>query len=263
MKEPTRTSDLQALLEERVAAYNQPHFIEQDPIVIPHAFQLQQDREIMGFWVAILAWGQRKTIINKARELIELMEGAPYDFICHHREEDRARFLGFKHRTFQPLDTLYFLEFLQHYYQRHDSLEDAFARFLTSEDTDIAPALVGFRKLFFSLPNAPRRTRKHIASPAMRSTCKRLNMFLRWMVREDKKGVDFGLWKRIRPDQLMMPLDVHVERVARQLGLLKRKQRDWLSVIELTQNLRAFDPVDPVKYDFALFGMGVLEGPSR
>ena len=213
----------------------------------------------MGFWVAMLAWGQRKTIINKARELIHLMDGVPHDFVLHHREKDRKRFLSFKHRTFQVTDTLYFLEFLQHYYRQKQSLEDAFARFLAPEDTDTERALAGFHQLFFSLPNAPQRTRKHIPTPERRSSCKRLNMFLRWMVRQDDRGVDFGLWKRIRPDQLLIPLDVHVDRVARRLGLLERKQTDWRAVQELTGRLRLIDPKDPVKYDFALFGMGVLE----
>ena len=207
----------------------------------------------------MLAWGQRKTIINKAGELIEMMDGAPYDFIVHHREEDRKRFLGFKHRTFQATDTLFFLEFLQWYYCRHDSLEDAFARFLSPHDQHTGPALAGFHYLFFSLPDAPQRTRKHIATPERGSTCKRLNMFLRWMVRRDKQGVDFGLWQRISPAQLLIPLDVHVDRVARRLGLIKRKQTDWQTVLELTGNLRHFDAEDPVRYDFALFGLGVLQ----
>ena len=250
---------LKEFLDLLVDRYNQPGFIESDPISIPHRFSRLQDIEITAFWVAVLAWGQRKTIINKARELIRLMDGAPYEFILHHREEDRRPFLDFKHRTFQATDTLYFLEFLQWYYRRHDSLEDAFARFLSPEATDIEAALTGFHRLFFSLPGAPARTRKHIATPERRSTCKRLNMFLRWMVRQDNKGVDFGHWSRIRPDQLLMPLDVHVDRVARHYGLLTRKQTDWQAVQELTANLRQFDAADPVKYDFALFGLGVLQ----
>ena len=218
---------------------------------------------LMLYVVAVLAWGQRKTIINNALRLIELMEGEPYEFILRHAETERARFADFKHRTFQYTDTLYFLEFLQWYYRRHDSLEDAFARFVTPEDATIEPALRGFHELFFSLPDAPARTRKHIATPARNSACKRINMFLRWMVRRDERGVDFGHWTRIRPAQLMMPLDVHVERVARRLGLLTRPQRDWKTVVELTDNLRRLDPDDPVKYDFALFGEGVLEKDVR
>ncbi len=256
-------SALKAELDAYVDLYNQPSFIPVDPISIPHQFQKLQDIEIMGFWVSILAWGQRVTIINKAQQLIDLMGGKPHDFILNHQEEDRKAFLDFKHRTFQATDTLYFLEFLQQYYRQHESLEDAFARHLNPEDATTEKALRGFRELFFSLPDAPRRTQKHIASPARNSSCKRLNMFLRWMVRKDERGVDFGLWQRIRPAQLMMPLDVHVERVGRRLGLIERKQRDWKTVVELTENLRAFDSEDPVKYDFALFGMGVLEQKKK
>lgn len=250
--------DLKAQLDQLVERYNQPRFIEQDPISIPHQFSQQQDIEIMGFWAAMLAWGQRKTIINKSQELIQLMDNAPYDFVTNHEESDRERFLSFKHRTFQAVDALYFLEFFQQYYRQHDSLESAFARHLSAGDRDIGPALIGFHNDFFASPLAPQRTRKHVATPVRRSTCKRLNMFLRWMVRRDQKGVDFGIWKRIHPRQLLMPLDVHVERVARRLGLLSRKQVDWQAVLALTEQLRRFDPEDPVKYDFALFGMGVL-----
>lgn len=245
-------------LDECVERFNVMDFIENDPIQIPHRFTKLQDVEIMGFWVAMLAWGQRKTIINKANELVSLMDHAPYDFILHHQESDRKRFLDFKHRTFQATDTLYFLEFLQWYYREHSSLETAFAQFLSSDDKTVEAALIGFHELFFSLEDAPKRTRKHIATPARKSTCKRLNMFLRWMVRADDKGVDLGLWKQIRPAQLLMPLDVHVDRVARHYGLIQRKQRDWKTVLELTENLRKFDSEDPVKYDFALFGLGVL-----
>jgi uncharacterized protein (TIGR02757 family) len=252
--------DLKQQLEALVDHYNQPGFIEDDPISIPHQFTRRQDIEIMGFWAAMLAWGQRKTIINKAQELVALMDGAPYEFITQHTEEDRARFLRFKHRTFQPTDTLYFLDFFQRYYRAHDSLETAFARHLHAGAEHVGPALAGFHEDFFDHPFAPQRTRKHVATPVRKSTCKRLNMFLRWMVRTDERGVDFGLWKTIRPGQLLMPLDVHVERVARRLGLLTRKQADWQAVLELTKALRRYDPADPVKYDFALFGMGVLEG---
>lgn len=251
--------DLKRQLDELADHYNQPGFIEEDPISIPHQFSRKQDIEIMGFWAAMLAWGQRKTIINKAQELVELMDGAPYEFITQHTEEDRARFLAFKHRTFQPTDTLYFLDFFQRYYQEHDSLEVAFARHLSPESEHVGPALTGFHEAFFDHPVAPQRTRKHVATPVRKSTCKRLNMFLRWMVRKDKNGVDFGLWEGIRPDQLLIPLDVHVERVARRMGLLTRKQVDWQAVLELTETLRQYDEKDPVKYDFALFGMGVLE----
>ena len=251
--------NLKELLEAQVAQYNRPDFIENDPISVPHQFTLLQDIEIMGFWVAMLAWGQRVTIINKSNQLVQLMDGAPYDFIVNHEEKDRQRFLDFKHRTFNTTDTLYFLEFLQNFYTHQDSLETAFAKYLSPDDPHVEKALIGFHDQFFALPHAPQRTRKHIATPKRKSTCKRLNMFLRWMVRKDDKGVDFGLWKKIKPSQLLMPLDVHVDRVARRLKLIDRKQTDWLTVLELTDQLKAFDPDDPVKYDYALFGQGVLE----
>ena len=252
-------TNLKAYLDECAARFNHSDFIKNDPVQIPHQFSKLQDIEITAFWVSMLAWGQRKTIINKSLELVDLMQGNPYEFIIHHEEKDRKAFLNFKHRTFQATDTLYFLEFLQQYYHKNESLESAFSRHLNPGDISVKNALIGFHHLFFSLPDAPLRTRKHIATPARKSSCKRLNMFLRWMVRNDENGVDFGLWKKIKPAQLMMPLDVHVERIARKLGLLNRKQRDWQAVEELTQNLRKFDPKDPVKYDFALFGLGVLE----
>jgi uncharacterized protein (TIGR02757 family) len=250
-------TDLKHFLEDCVARYNVSDFIEHDPIGIPHRFDKLQDIEIMGFWVSILAWGQRKSIINSALRLTELMDNAPHDFILNHQERDRKYFLDFKHRTFQTIDTLYFLEFFQQYYQQNESLETAFAQWISPSDIHVEKALIGFHNQFFSLENAPQRTRKHIATPERKSTCKRLNMFLRWMVRDDGKGVDFGLWKNIKPAQLLMPLDVHVERHARHFGLIKREKTDWLTVLELTENLRQFDSEDPVKYDFALFGLGV------
>lgn len=250
--------ELHTWLDEQVQQHNHPHFIQDDPISLPHQFSRQQDIEIIGFWVAMLAWGRRASIINSGKRLIELMDGAPFDFIKNHQEQDRARFEQFKHRTFQPLDALYFLEFLQQHYRQHDSLEVAFSRHLPPEDETIEKALIGFHNDFFALPDAPHRTRKHVATPVRKSTCKRLCMFLRWMVRQDDKGVDFGLWHTLQPRQLLLPLDVHVERVGRQLGLLSRKQRDWKAVLELTSRCRALDPDDPAKYDYALFGAGVL-----
>lgn len=237
--------------------YNRPDFIPDDPIGLVHAFEDKRDQEIVGFWVAILAWGRRQTIIDKGAQLIELMDGRPYEFILHHTEEDRARFADWKHRTFNFEDTQYFLRWLQWYYRRHDSLEDAFARYLKPGDTNIEPALLGFHELFFSLPDAPQRTRKHVATPARKSRCKRLCMFLRWMVRSDENGVDFGHWSRIQPAQLCLPVDVHVERIARGWGLLTRKQTDWAAVVELTTSLRTYDQQDPCRFDFALFGAGV------
>ncbi|MEM9888051.1 MAG: TIGR02757 family protein [Bacteroidota bacterium] len=246
-------------LDRQVDQYNRPSFIENDPISIPHQFSRLQDIEIMGFWTAMLAWGQRKTIINKANELIARMDGAPYDFILNHQEQDRKKLLDFKHRTFLSTDTLYFLEFLQTFYQENDSLEKAFLPENAESTPSVEKSLTLFHRRFFALEHAPKRTRKHVATPERKSTCKRLNMFLRWMVRKDNRGVDFGLWHCIQPSQLLMPLDVHVDRVARKLNLLKRKQTNWLAVLELSEALRKFDPDDPVKYDFALFGAGVLK----
>lgn len=253
MSSKSDISQLKTFLDSKVKEVNQPDFIPLDPICIPKTYKQLQDIEITAFWTAMLAWGQRVTIINKSKELFGLMGDSPYTFIKEHKEKDRKRFSDFKHRTFQYTDTLYFLEFLQWYYRSHESLESLF----TSE-TEMSDILIRFQETFFHLPASPARTRKHIASPARKSTCKRLNMFLRWMVRRDKAGVDFGLWKNIPMSKLMMPLDVHVERVARSLGLLVRKQRDWYAVEELTANLRKLDPMDPVKYDYALFGIGVM-----
>lgn len=254
-----RLQQIKPLLDDKVAEFNNPAFITEDPISIPHRFTGKQDREIMGLIVAVLAWGQRKTIINNCNKLIELMDGAPYDFVKNHAENDLKRFLNFKHRTFNATDLLYFIEFFRQYYQQHESLEQAFSRHLSKGDTDTTKALAGFYSDFFSLEHAPQRTRKHIANPLKGSTCKRINMFLRWMVRDDDTGVDFGIWKEIQPAQLLCPLDLHVDRVARKLGLITTKQTNWKAVLELTENLRKMDSKDPVKYDFALFGLGVLE----
>ena len=246
-------------LDEKVIQYNQPGFITLDPISIPHRFSKKQDIEISGFFAAILAWGQRKTIINKCLELFTLMDNAPHDFLLHHREKDLKSLLNFKHRTFNEVDTLYFVHFLSWYYKRFESLEDAFLIGQTGQIDSMESILTRFHEYFFSLPDAPSRTKKHIATPVRKAACKRINMYLRWMVRVDDKGVDFGLWKRIKPAQLICPCDLHVDRVARKLGLITRKQTDWQTALELTERLREFDPVDPVKYDFALFGLGVEE----
>jgi uncharacterized protein (TIGR02757 family) len=254
---PTISSYIFELLEEKSAQYNRPDFIALDPISIPHRFSKKQDIEIMGFWAAVLAWGQRKTIINKCLELSQLMDNAPYDFMMNHQESDLKQFLNFKHRTFNATDTLYFLHFFQQYYLQHESLEHAFSSHLKAGDITIENALIGFHDLFSDSENFPTRTRKHIATPVRKSSCKRLNMFLRWMVRKDNKGVDFGIWNDITPSQLVCPCDVHVDRVARLLGLIKRPVTDWQTAVELTASLRQIDPQDPVKYDFALFGLGI------
>ncbi len=272
---------LKSFLDSKVAQYNRPDFITNDPVSIPHLFTKQQDIEIMALWAAVLAWGQRVTIINKCNELIKLMDGAPYDFITNHQEVDLKKLLHFKHRTFNDVDTLYFISFFRYHYERHESLESAFI----PAETPITPIVIlsgsegsaksdvnenaaaepiekylnHFRSYFFSLPDYPHRTKKHISSPLQKSTCKRLNMFLRWMVREDNCGVDFGIWNHIKPSELICPCDLHVDRVARKLNLITRKQTDWQTAVELTQRLREFDPADPVKYDFALFALGIEE----
>ncbi len=249
--------NLKAFLDSKVAQYNRPEFIPNDPVVIPHLFSRKQDIEIMGLWAAVLAWGQRVTIINKCRELITLMDGSPYDFIMNHEEPDLKKLLHFKHRTFNDIDTLYFIAFFRQHYSNFDSLESAFIP--TNGDYSAVNGLDGFRNYFFSLPDFPHRTKKHISSPSQKSSCKRLNMFLRWMVREDNCGVDFGIWKNIKPADLICPCDLHVDRVARKLNLITRKQTDWQTAVELTDRLIEFDPTDPVKYDFALFGLGIEE----
>ena len=245
------------LLERKYKQYNAAAFIETDPISIPHRFSKLQDIEIISFWVAMLAWGNRKSIISSGNKLVELMDGAPHDFILNHQDTDLKRFLDFKHRTFNTTDALYFIEFFKQHYRKYPSLEIAF---LQSEiNNSQSEILSNFHSYFFSLEDSPQRTRKHIATPLRGSTCKRMNMFLRWMVRKDKSGVDFGLWNKIKPAQLLIPLDVHVDRTARKLGLINRKQTDWETVIELTENLKQFDQNDPVKYDFALFGISVID----
>ena len=247
-------------LDQKVAQYNRPDFIPNDPIVIPHGFSKKEDVEIAGFWAAVLAWGQRITIINKCNELFAAMDNTPHDFILNHKESDLKRFLNFKHRTFNATDTLYFIAFFKDFYTQHASLEEAFVKGMQPNDSDIEKGLIHFHDQFFGLPDAPERTKKHIATPARRSACKRLNMFLRWMVRNDSQGVDFGIWNQISPAQLICPCDLHVDRVGRKLGLITRKQTDWQTALELTANLRRYDSYDPVKYDFALFGLGIEEG---
>ena len=252
-------TDLKEFLDEKVAKYNQPGFITLDPVSIPHQYSKKQDIEISGFFASILAWGQRKTIINKCNELFMLMDNAPHDFMINHREDDLKKLLQFKHRTFNATDTLYFIHFLSWFYRENDSLESAFVQNELMLDNSMEKLLTSFHDFFFQLPDAPHRTRKHIATPSRKSACKRINMFLRWMVRQDDKGVDFGIWEKISPSQLICPCDLHVDRVARKLGLITRKQTDWQTALELTERLREFDSNDPVKYDFALFGLGVEE----
>ena len=253
--------ELKDFLDIKVARYNRPDFITNDPICIPHRFSKKQDIEIAAFFAAILAWGQRKTIINKCTDLFDRMDNDPHNFMLQHTDEDLKGLLNFKHRTFNDTDLLYFIEFFKQHYTNSDTLESAFLpeNFGSMENFTAEHALNHFRSYFFSLPDSPRRTVKHISSPLQKSTCKRLNMFLRWMVRKDNTGVDFGVWNTISPADLICPCDVHVDRVARRLELITRKQTDWKTAVELTEELRKFDPADPVKYDFALFGLGVEE----
>lgn len=257
-----RQQKLKDFLNKKVEQYNRISFIETDPILIPHLFTLKQDIEISGLFAASFAWGNRKTILNKSRELMNRMDMAPYDFVMHHKPSDLKRIIGFKHRTFIDTDVLYFIEFLHQHYKEYVSLESAFTEQLNKKDIHIEAALNHFKKYFFSYEHL-NRTKKHVSSPLQKSACKRLNMFLRWMVRIDNNGIDFGLWKTIKPSQLICPIDVHVARVAQQLRLLKRKQIDWNAAVELTRYFATLDQQDPVKYDFALFGLGVMESKSH
>lgn len=257
---PTKKIDwlhLKEFLDSKVELYNQVEFITLDPISIPHQYTKKQDLEIAGFFAATLAWGQRITVINKCKELLKMMDNAPHQFLLHHKPSDLKPFENFKHRTFNSTDALYFIESLSTYYRAHESLEDAFVGL--KNDTTIESGLINFHNQFFSLPDFPSRTIKHVSTPARKSACKRLNMYLRWMVRQDAKGVDFGIWKKINSSQLICPCDVHVERVARKLNLIRGKGMNWQTALELTSNLRKLDPIDPVKYDFALFGLGIME----
>ncbi len=245
------------LLEEKSRLYNNPTFISSDPISIPHQFSEKEDIEIAGFLAATLAWGQRVTIINKSRELVQRMDNSPSDFICHASAKDLSLFSNFVHRTFQGEDCMYFILALQKIYALHGGLETVFTNGYL-QNRSIKESIGNFKDVFFGLEHLP-RTRKHVPDPMNGSAAKRLNMYLRWMVRSDRNGVDFGIWKAISSSDLLCPLDLHSGKIARKLGLLERKHDDWQAVEELTANLRIFDPLDPIKYDFALFGTGVNE----
>jgi uncharacterized protein (TIGR02757 family) len=252
---------LKPFLDKMVEKYNQIGFIENDPISVPHRFTKKQDIEIAAFFAAILAWGQRKTIISKCRQLMHMMDDTPHHFILNHTTSDIRCMKLFKHRTFNAEDLQYFIAFLKHHYRHNNSLEAAFRS--PHPNGDIEIALRHFNSYFFSLPGYPQRTQKHVATPARKSACKRLNMFLRWMVRNDNSGVDFGLWTTIQPSQLICPVDVHVNRVANELGIICCKNADWQTAVELTKKLKVLDGKDPVKYDFALFGIGVEQNSER
>ncbi|MCF8448622.1 MAG: TIGR02757 family protein [Taibaiella sp.] len=250
--------DLKRFLDSKVLLYNRAAFIEKDPVCIPHSYTLKQDIEISGLFAATLAWGNRTTIINNCRKLMAWMDNAPYQFILHHKDSDLKPFVHFVHRTFNATDLLYFISLLQYHYQMYDTLEAAFVpgNRYTEENTE--QALVHFHNYFFSIEH-PERTRKHVATPTRNSACKRLNMYLRWMVRKDNNGVDFGIWNKIKMPQLVCPLDVHVARVAARLELIPNIKADWNNATLLTSRLKELNPKDPAVYDYALFGLGAEE----
>jgi len=257
MEQNSDFAAIKRLLDNRIEQYNRPDFIDSDPVQIPHRFARKEDIEIAGFLTATISWGQRKSIINNANHLMELMDNTPYDFLMEAGKEDWDGVSRFVHRTFNGDDCLFFLASLKNIYLHHQGLEHVFTMGFQSGG-NISSALIHFREVFLSIPHA-NRVCKHISDVSSNSAAKRLNMYLRWMVRDDDPGVDFGLWKNIPASSLMLPLDVHSGEVARGLGLLTRKQNDWKAVEEITAILRLFDPSDPVKYDYALFGIGVFE----
>ena len=248
--------ELKDFLDEKALLYNNVDFIESDPIQIPHRYTKKEDIEISGFLVATISWGNRKSIINNGIRLMDIMGNSPHDFVLNFSEKETEKLSGFVHRTFNEIDLTYFIRSLQNIYLKHGGLEKVFSDY--AKEFNVQEAIHHFKKLFFSLDH-PVRTQKHISDPLKNSAAKRINMFLRWMVRDSSTGVDFGIWKSISPSQLSCPLDVHTGNIARKLGLLKRKQNDAKALTELDKALRELDPVDPVKYDFALFGLGVFE----
>lgn len=252
-----QSSNLKTFLNEKAKTYEQRSFIAEDPISIPHQFSKKEDIEIAGFLIATIAWGNRVSILKSGKRMMELMENDPYTYVLHHTPKDLKKLSPFVHRTFNGTDFSYFIRALQHIYRNHRGLEVAFSKNPEAQRMD--ENIHHFRSLFFELEHE-KRTEKHVSDPLSGSAAKRINMYLRWMVRSSKNRVDFGLWKRLTPAQLSCPLDVHTGNVARALGLLQRKQNDQKALQELDDQLRRYDPVDPVKYDFALFGLGVYEG---
>lgn len=249
--------EIKDFLNEKADQYNNPDFIETDPIQIPHLFSDKNDIEISAFFASTIAWGQRTTIIKNMQKLIALMDHDPYEFIMSSSEKDLDRFNHFKHRTFNGEDCKFFIRSIKNIYKNHGGLGRLFQE-IYSKEKSIFETLIGFREVFFEIQH-PERTQKHVSNVLKGASAKRLNMFLRWMVRKDNNGVDFGLWSKIPMSDLFLPLDVHTGNVARKLGLLKRNQNDWKAVKEVTEILRKFNPDDPIKYDFALFGLGVFE----
>lgn len=251
--------NIKELLDEKYFQFNNTSFIQTDPVSIPHQFSKKEDIEIAALLVATIAWGQRISIINNGNKLMRLMNNEPYDFIMNFSKKDVTRFESFVHRTFNSVDCVFFLNSLKNIYTNHGGLEAAFSSNFLSNETDVKNAISNFRELFLSFPHSS-RSDKHVSNPSAKSSAKRLCMFLRWLVRKDKHGVDFGLWKSIKPSQLCLPLDLHTGNVSRKLGLLTRTQNDWQAVEEITAVLREFDKKDPIKYDFSLFGLGAFEG---
>lgn len=249
-------SELKSFLDEKVDLYNNPNFIESDPIQIPHHFSVKEDIEIAGFLAATIAWGNRKMIINNSKKMMDLMGNSPYDFVMNHQNHHLKKLEKFVHRTFNGTDFGTFIKGINHIYNNHSGLEAVFSKNI--EENSMQKSISEFKKIFFEIEHQ-NRTQKHISDPLNNSAAKRINMFLRWMVRDDKKGVDFGIWKTIPMSALSCPLDVHSGNVARKLELLIRKQNDGKALFELDTNLRKLDTIDPVKYDFALFGLGVFE----
>jgi len=249
--------DLKDFLDTKVEQYNNTKFIESDPIQIPHRFSKKEDIEIASFLTATIAWGNRKSIINNANRLMQFLDNSPFEFVMQHKESDLEKLEPFVHRTFNGLDCITFIKALQHIYNKHNGLEAVFKKH--AEDSSLQTSIHYFKKYFFEIEHL-QRTEKHVSDPLKNSAAKRINMFLRWMIRNDKTGVDFGIWETLSPKQLSCPLDVHSGNVARKLGLLKRKQNDAKALNELDKSLRKLDSNDPVKYDFALFGLGVFEG---
>jgi uncharacterized protein (TIGR02757 family) len=249
-------AELKNFLEEKVSKYNTVDFIESDPISIPHRFSRKEDIEIAGFLAATISWGNRKIIVKNGHRMIDLLGESPYDFILSHDQKQLKRLEGFVHRTFNQVDYKHFIKSLKHIYQNHGGMEKIFKAYSTKDS--LQPAIHHFKRIVFEIPHEP-RTEKHVSDPFKGSAAKKVNMFLRWLIRNDKNGVDFGLWKSLSPTQLSCPLDVHSGNVARKLGLLTRQQSDSKAVIELDASLRLLDKKDPVKYDFALFGLGIFE----
>ena len=249
-------ANLKEFLDEKVVLYNNPKFIESDPIQIPHQFSLKEDIEIAAFLTATISWGNRKMIIKNSFKMIELLDNAPHDFIINHQENDLNSITNFVHRTFNSIDLLQFIKSLKHVYQNHGGLEKVLL--IKDNSKNYQTAIHDFKNIFFEIEHQ-QRTQKHVSDPLKNSAAKRINMFLRWMIRNDNKGVDFGIWSSHKPANLSCPLDVHSGNVARKLNLLSRKQNDWKALLELDTNLRKLDKQDPVKYDFALFGLGVFE----